>query len=84
LAVEKAKLISMYAKSILLLLLLPSLVVTQGAAVTPIAIGLAKIDITPTYPIRLAGFGGRRTESEGVTQKIWDCLEKTHLHKQGT
>src|SRR5262245_10701079 len=33
--------------------------------------GVAKIDITPDYPIRLSGFGGRRTESEGVTQKIW-------------
>jgi putative membrane-bound dehydrogenase-like protein len=71
LAVKKTRLISMYAKSILLLLLLPSLMVAQSAAVTPIAVGLAKIDITPTYPIRLAGFGGRRTESEGVTQKIW-------------
>lgn len=34
-------------------------------------VGVAKIDITPTYPIRLSGFGGRRTESEGVTQRIW-------------
>src|SRR5204862_634619 len=35
------------------------------------AVGVSKIDITPDYPIRLSGFGGRRTESEGVTQKIW-------------
>jgi hypothetical protein len=35
------------------------------------AVGLAQVDITPTYPIRLSGFGFRRTESEGVTQKIW-------------
>jgi putative membrane-bound dehydrogenase-like protein len=35
------------------------------------AVGVAQIDITPTYPIRLSGFGFRRTESEGVTQKIW-------------
>jgi hypothetical protein len=34
-------------------------------------IGVAKMDITPTYPIRLSGFGFRRTESEGVTQRIW-------------
>jgi putative membrane-bound dehydrogenase-like protein len=32
--------------------------------------GVAKIDITPDYPIRLAGFGSRRTESDGVTQPI--------------
>jgi putative membrane-bound dehydrogenase-like protein len=35
------------------------------------AVGVAKIDITPTYPIRLSGFGFRREESEGVTQRIW-------------
>jgi hypothetical protein len=35
------------------------------------SVGLAKIDITPNYPIRLNGFGFRRTESEGVTQPIW-------------
>lgn len=34
-------------------------------------VGVAKIDITPDYPIRLHGFGGRRTESEGITQRIW-------------
>lgn len=33
--------------------------------------GVAQIDITPTYPIRLSGFGFRRTESEGVTHRIW-------------
>src|SRR5437870_13488801 len=35
------------------------------------AVGIAKVDITPDYPVRLSGFGFRRTESEGVTQKIW-------------
>ena len=34
-------------------------------------VGLAKEDITPDYPIRLNGFGFRRTESEGVTLPIW-------------
>jgi len=34
-------------------------------------IGVASVDITPDYPIRLNGFGGRRFESEGVTQRIW-------------
>src|SRR5690349_595494 len=32
-------------------------------------VGVAQVDITPTqYPVRLSGFGFRRTESEGVTQ----------------
>jgi hypothetical protein len=34
-------------------------------------IGVARIDITPSYRVRLSGFGFRRTESEGVTQRIW-------------
>ncbi len=34
-------------------------------------VGVAKIDITPSYPVRLSGFGGRRQESEGVAQHIW-------------
>src|SRR5436309_2076236 len=33
--------------------------------------GVARIDITPDYPVRLAGFGFRRAESEGVTQRIY-------------
>lgn len=34
-------------------------------------VGVAKIDITPDYPIRLNGFGFRREESAGVSQHIW-------------
>jgi putative membrane-bound dehydrogenase-like protein len=34
-------------------------------------VGVAKVDVTPDYPVRLNGFGGRRTESEGVTHKIF-------------
>jgi len=34
-------------------------------------VGIARIDITPDYPVRLNGFGFRRAESEGMTQKIW-------------
>jgi hypothetical protein len=35
------------------------------------SVGVARVDITPNYPVRLNGFGFRRAESEGVTQKIW-------------
>jgi putative membrane-bound dehydrogenase-like protein len=34
-------------------------------------VGVARVDITPGYPVRLSGFGSRRAESEGVTQRIW-------------
>jgi neutral ceramidase len=33
--------------------------------------GAAKVDITPDYPVRLSGYGGRRTEFEGVEQHIF-------------
>ena len=38
---------------------------------TQVYAGAAEIDITPDYPVRLNGFGGRRTESEGVRQRIF-------------
>jgi putative membrane-bound dehydrogenase-like protein len=34
-------------------------------------VGAAKIDITPSYPIRLTGYGNRTRESEGVEEPIW-------------
>src|SRR5215510_14922505 len=36
----------------------------------PYKVGVAKTDITPDHAIRLNGFGFRRTESEGVYQKL--------------
>jgi len=45
--------------------------VLAGAAVSAepapgtYSVGVAKIDITPAYPVRLSGFGFRRAESEG-------------------
>jgi hypothetical protein len=42
-----------------------------GAAGEPVSVGVARVDITPTYPIRLNGFGFRRAESAGVRQTIW-------------
>src|ERR1051325_6275515 len=34
-------------------------------------VGVAKVDITPDYPIRLCGYAARKTPSEGVEQKLW-------------
>jgi hypothetical protein len=42
-----------------------------GAESDAMPVGVSEIDITPDYPVRLSGFGFRRTESEGVTQRIW-------------
>src|ERR1051325_5328425 len=41
----------------------------EGA--TLYAIGAARVDITPDYPIRLSGYGGRQKESEGIDQHIF-------------
>jgi hypothetical protein len=34
-------------------------------------IGVAKIDITPDYPVRLNGYLSRQTESQGVAQRVY-------------
>ncbi|MCI0462352.1 MAG: neutral/alkaline non-lysosomal ceramidase N-terminal domain-containing protein [Gemmataceae bacterium] len=59
-----------------LLVALPCLIVSppaaaQGTKPQTYSVGVAKSDITPAYPVRLSGFAFRRTESEGVTHKIW-------------
>jgi putative membrane-bound dehydrogenase-like protein len=41
------------------------------AAAQDYNIGVASVDITPDYPVRLSGFGFRREPSEGAMQKIW-------------
>ena len=35
-----------------------------------ITVGVARIDITPDGPIRLSGYGDRKTESEGILQAL--------------
>ena len=36
-----------------------------------VMVGVAKIDITPSHPVRLTGYASRKTESEGVAQTLW-------------
>src|SRR6266542_1775554 len=44
----------------------------RAAAGPPsLSIGVARIDITPDYPVRLHGYGGRRTNSEGVAGHLF-------------
>lgn len=35
------------------------------------SVGAASVDITPDYPVRLSGYGGRQKESEGIDQRIF-------------
>src|SRR5436189_5730273 len=53
---------------LLLIVLLPLSVWGQERGY---AVGVAKVDVTPGYPIRLSGYGDRRTVSEGAAQQIW-------------
>ncbi len=51
--------------------LLLSVAAAPPAHAQPWKAGVARVDITPTQPIWLAGFGSRTKPSEGVRQKIW-------------
>ncbi len=58
---------------LVVVLLLPAiLAATTGAAEEPatIAVGVAKVDITPEGPVRMYGYGARTTESEGVAGRL--------------
>jgi hypothetical protein len=51
-----------------LFLVLPTL---PAAEPTHFTAGVARIDVTPTEPIRLTGYAVRKTNSVGVEQKLW-------------
>ena len=36
-----------------------------------VQVGVAKLDVTPTHPTLLAGYGGRPGEHEGVDTRLW-------------
>ena len=54
-----------------LALLFAFLVSPMAKAAEWIPVGAAKSDITPDYPIVLAGYGSRKTQSEGVDDPLW-------------
>jgi neutral ceramidase len=54
---------------VLTLACLPPAASAADAALRPI--GVARIDITPTLPVRLTGYAMRKTNSVGVEQKLW-------------
>jgi len=49
----------------------PALAVENNGADGVHPVGVAKVDITPTHPVRLSGYGNRREEFEKVSQAIW-------------
>jgi hypothetical protein len=59
--------------------LIPALILVMGVVITPalaadrdepVPVGTAVVDVTPSYPIRLMGYGSRKTESEGVASPL--------------
>ena len=44
---------------------------SAGSQQGSIPVGAAQVDITPDYPVRLCGYGGRKTWNEGIEQKLW-------------
>jgi putative membrane-bound dehydrogenase-like protein len=46
---------------------------SQGAPLAdePVEVGVARVDITPTYPVRLGGYLARNGESSTVAQRLW-------------
>ena len=60
-------------KSVQLLFLALALLPLSGFAKDEplLSIGVAKVDITPEYPVRLHGYGARRTNSTGVAQHLF-------------
>ncbi|UCG57782.1 MAG: neutral/alkaline non-lysosomal ceramidase N-terminal domain-containing protein [Phycisphaerales bacterium] len=43
----------------------------EASCAATVDVGFARVDITPTTPIRLSGYAARSTESVGVQQKLW-------------
>ncbi len=44
---------------------------TFSAAADTMLVGVAKVDITPDFPVRLAGYSSRKDESQGVAGRLW-------------
>ncbi|MCA9230369.1 MAG: neutral/alkaline non-lysosomal ceramidase N-terminal domain-containing protein [Planctomycetales bacterium] len=44
---------------------------SRAAEETPMQFGFAKVDVTPTEPIRLSGYGDRKTAFEGVDERLY-------------
>jgi hypothetical protein len=47
------------------------MVLSLDPVVAAMRVGAARIDITPSGPIRLTGYAVRKSESEGVEQRLW-------------
>src|SRR5437867_1536987 len=58
-------------RRIAFLVALSSFFILKPAPSLAIDAGAARVDVTPPEPIRLTGYGGRKTNNVGVEQKLW-------------
>src|SRR3954467_8963840 len=49
---------------------LPLLAAEPAGGAELVSVGAAVVDVTPSYPIRLMGYGSRKAESEGVASPL--------------
>jgi hypothetical protein len=56
--------------SLLLVALVVSGTDARAHAAPTVSVGVAKVDITPQTPVRMYGYGARKTESEGVAGRL--------------
>ncbi len=64
----------MGAKAASLFLVLNLVAAVNGAEppeAPAVDVGAARVDITPSYPVRLSGYFARKTESSKVAERIW-------------
>lgn len=54
-----------------IILLLLAFAAGAPAADQLVGLGVAKIDITPNYPVRMQGYAARKTEATNAAQRIW-------------
>jgi putative membrane-bound dehydrogenase-like protein len=58
-------------RRIAFLVALSSFFILKPAPSLAIDAGVARVDVTPSEPIRLTGYGNRKTNNVGIEQKLW-------------
>src|SRR5262245_50707801 len=48
-----------------------------------VPVGVARVDVTPDYPVRLHGYASRPEESKGVQQRLWAKALAIGSNEQG-
>jgi hypothetical protein len=51
-------------------IVVPGLAYAEEPTSALVPVGTAVVDVTPSYPIRLMGYGSRKTESEGIASPL--------------